>query len=39
MPSLTPTIGPNPLEDSLGMRAAAAVLDRYLDPGVYDDMV
>jgi hypothetical protein len=39
MPSLTPPMGPYPLEDSLGMRVAAAVLDRSLDPGIYDDVV
>jgi hypothetical protein len=39
MPSLTPPMGPFPLEDSLGMRIAVAVLDRSLDPGTYDDFV
>jgi hypothetical protein len=39
MPSLTPPMGPFPLEDSLGMRIAVAVLDRSLDLGTYDNFV
>jgi hypothetical protein len=39
MPSLTPPMGSFPLEDSLGMRIAFAVLDRSLDPGTYDNFV
>jgi hypothetical protein len=34
MPSITPAIGPFPLDDSVGMKAAVAVLDHSLDPGV-----
>jgi hypothetical protein len=37
MPSLTPPMGPFPLDDSLEIRIAVAVLDRSLDPGTYDD--
>jgi len=33
MPQLLPPIGPFPLEDTLGMRAALAVLDKSLDKG------
>jgi hypothetical protein len=40
LPSATPSMGPWPLEDSVGMKAAIAVLDRSLDKGgVYDDNV
>jgi hypothetical protein len=35
MPSMTPPMGPWPLEDSQGMSAALAVLDRSLDKGKY----
>ena len=37
--STTPPIGPFPLEDSLGMKAAIAVLDRSLDAGIYSEHV
>jgi hypothetical protein len=39
MPSITPKLGPWPLEDKLGMAVAIAVLDRSLDKGVYEDTV
>lgn len=39
LPSATPSMGPWPLEDSVGMKAAIAVLDRSLDKGVYEDNV
>jgi hypothetical protein len=39
MPSVTPCMGPWPLEDSLGMAAALAKLDRSLDKGIYEDTV
>jgi hypothetical protein len=39
LPSATPMMGPWPLEDSLGMKCALAVLDRSLDKGVYEDNV
>jgi hypothetical protein len=39
MPCITPTLGPWPLEDSLGMAVGVAVLDRSLDKGVYEDTV
>jgi hypothetical protein len=39
LPSTTPPMGPWPLEDSLGMKAAIAVLDRSLDKGVYEENV
>ncbi len=35
MPSVTPAMGPFPLEDTSGMKAAVAVLDRSLDKGIY----
>jgi hypothetical protein len=36
LPSTPPPMGPWPLEDTIGMKAAIAVLDRSLDPGVYE---
>ena len=39
MPSVTPEMGPFPLDDTLGMKAAVAVLDRSLDPGLYAEHV
>ena len=39
MPSITPPMGPFPLEDGQGMSAAIAVLDRFLDKGVYERTV
>jgi hypothetical protein len=36
LPSTTPHMGPWPLTDSVGMKAAIAVLDRSLDKGVYE---
>jgi hypothetical protein len=39
MPSIAPPMGPFPLDDSVGMKAAIAVLDRSLDPGVYSECV
>jgi hypothetical protein len=36
LPAATPPLGPWPLEDSVGMKAAIAVLDRSLDKGVYE---
>jgi hypothetical protein len=39
MPSMTPHMGPWPLEDSQGMSAALAVLDRSLDKGKYKTTV
>ncbi len=35
MPSIAPPLGPFPLDDSVGMKAAIAVLDCSLDPGVF----
>jgi hypothetical protein len=39
MPSITPPMGPFPLRDECGMKAAIAMLDRSLDPGRYSDQV
>jgi hypothetical protein len=39
MPSVTPPMGPFPLKDECGMKAAIAMLDRSLDPGRYADNV
>ena len=39
MPSVTPPMGPFPLEDVFGMKMAVAVLDRSLDPGLYEQNV
>jgi hypothetical protein len=39
MPSITPPMGPFPLSDECGMKAAIAMLDRSLDPGRYADQV
>jgi hypothetical protein len=39
MPSITPPMGPFPLVDECGMKAAIAMLDRSLDPGRYADHV
>src|SRR5210317_318585 len=36
---VSPLLGPFPLEDSLGMQAAIAVLDKSLDKGKYEAMV
>ena len=33
--SVSPPMGPFPLEDSIGMKGALAILDRSLDPGSY----
>lgn len=38
-PSLTPPMGPFPLEDEWGMKAAVAILDRSFDPGQYEATV
>jgi hypothetical protein len=38
-PSTTPPMGPWPLDDTIGMKAAIAVLDRSLDKGIYEDNV
>jgi hypothetical protein len=39
MPSVTPEMGPFPLEDTSGMKAALAVLDRSLDKGKHAEFV
>jgi hypothetical protein len=39
MPSITPPMGPFPLTDECGMKAAIAMLDRSLDPGRYANQV
>jgi len=39
IPHILPPIGPFPLEDNLGMRAALAVLDKSLDKGRYAERV
>ena len=39
LPSVTPPMGPFPLEDVWGMKAAVAVLDRSFDPGLYEKTV
>jgi hypothetical protein len=39
LPSTTPPMGPWPLSDTIGMKAAIAVLDRLLDKGVHEDNV
>jgi hypothetical protein len=39
LPSVTPPMGPFPLEDKFGMAAAIATLDRSLDPGIYEEHV
>jgi hypothetical protein len=36
---LVPEMGPFPLEDTMGMMAAAAILDRSLDPGFHEEYV
>jgi hypothetical protein len=36
LPLTTPPMGPWSMEDTLGMKAAIAVLDRLLNPGVYE---
>jgi hypothetical protein len=39
LPSTTPPMGPWPLNDTLGMKAALAVLDLSLDKGIYKENV
>lgn len=39
LPSLVRPMGPFPLEDSMGMLAAAAILDRSLDRGITEEFV
>jgi hypothetical protein len=39
MPSTTPAMGPFPLEDTSGMKAALAVLDRSLEAGIHVECV
>jgi hypothetical protein len=39
MPSITPVMGPFPLRDDFGIKGALALLDRPLDPGVYEEFV
>jgi hypothetical protein len=39
MPSITPPMGPFPLDDECGMKAAIAMLDRSLDSGRHADHV
>ena len=39
LPSITPAMGPFPLQDIFGMLPAIALLDRYLDKGVHSDHV
>jgi hypothetical protein len=39
MPSVTPAMGPFPLEDSSGMKVADAVLNRSLNKGIYAEFV
>jgi hypothetical protein len=39
IPSITPPMGPFPVEDKFGMAAAIATLDRSLDPGIYEEHV
>jgi hypothetical protein len=39
MPSVTPEMGPFPLEDTSGMKAALAVLDWLLDKGLHAEFV
>jgi hypothetical protein len=39
LPTITPPMGPGPLEDNLGMKAMMVVLDRSLNKGVYEDTV
>jgi hypothetical protein len=39
MPSITPPVGPFPLRDECGMKAAIALLDRSLDPGRHAEHV
>jgi len=38
-PSLMPAMGPFPLQDDWGMKAAVAILDRTFDPATYEDRV
>jgi len=38
-PSLAPSMGPFPLEDTWGMKIAVAVLDRSFDSGLYEATV
>jgi hypothetical protein len=37
--SMIPAMGPFPLEDTMGMKAAAGILDRSLDPGKTEEFV
>jgi len=39
MTPVSPPLGPFPLEDSLGMKSAIAVLDKSLDKGLYEELV
>jgi hypothetical protein len=39
MPLVTPEMGPFPLEDTSGMKATVAVLDRSLHKGNYAEFV
>jgi hypothetical protein len=39
LPSITPPMGPFPLEDRWGMQAAIVVLDRSMDPVLYEKML
>jgi hypothetical protein len=39
MPSISPPLGPFPLEDQCGMAVACALLDRSLDQGIHDTFV
>jgi hypothetical protein len=39
MPSVTPPMGPFPLQDDFGMQAAIAILDRSMDPGKHAEFV
>jgi hypothetical protein len=39
MPSIAPPMGPFPLDDSVGMKVAIAVLDHLLDPALYLECV
>mmetsp|Transcript_22938 Transcript_22938/g.34787 ORF Transcript_22938/g.34787 Transcript_22938/m.34787 type:complete len:102 (-) Transcript_22938:1266-1571(-) len=38
-PSMTPSMGPFPLRDNWGMKAAVAILDRTFDPRTYEAKV
>jgi hypothetical protein len=39
IPCLAPPMGPFPLKGAMGIKVAAAVLDRSMDPGLHEEFV